>query len=227
MFIVDSQVHIWKEETPDRPWIKGARERMVLNGHRLEPFSYQECIKLMDEAGVNRALILPPSWEGDRIDYALEACEACPDRFGVMARIPLKKPNEAKAMLRDWKQIPDIKGIRLTFHRPQDRNWMIDGTADWYWPFAEETRHQDHGACPDLESRAGRHRPEAPEAAHHHRSHGDHGPMRRRCHRLLGAGDSRSARAPEYLRQGFGAARIFNTALPVRQYHQVCARDGR
>ena len=28
MFIVDSQVHIWKEETPDRPWIKGAREPM-------------------------------------------------------------------------------------------------------------------------------------------------------------------------------------------------------
>jgi predicted TIM-barrel fold metal-dependent hydrolase len=92
----------------------------------------------MDEAGVDRALILPPSWEGDRVDYALEACAACPDRFGVMARIPLKKPNEAKAMLLDWKQIPDIRGIRLTFHRPQDRNWMIDGTADWYWPFAEE-----------------------------------------------------------------------------------------
>src|SRR3569833_1921238 len=62
MFIVDSQVHIWKEETPDRPWIKGARDRMALNGHRLEPFSYQECLELMDQAGVNRALILPPSW---------------------------------------------------------------------------------------------------------------------------------------------------------------------
>lgn len=138
MFIVDSQVHIWKEETPERPWIKGARERMALNGHRLEPFTYQECIGLMDAAGVDRALILPPSWEGDRVDYALEACEAYPDRFGIMARVPQNKPNEAKAMLRDWQHIPYIKGTRLTFHRPQDRNWMIDGTADWYWPFAEE-----------------------------------------------------------------------------------------
>lgn len=24
MFIVDSQVHIWREETPDRPWVPGA-----------------------------------------------------------------------------------------------------------------------------------------------------------------------------------------------------------
>ncbi|MCS7051133.1 MAG: amidohydrolase [Thermomicrobium sp.] len=138
MFIVDSQVHIWKEETPDRPWVPGARERMRLNGHREEPFSYDECLALMDEAGVDRAVIVPPSWEGDRIDYALEACEKHPDRFGIMARVPLNKPEEAKAMLREFVNIPAVKGVRLTFHRPVDRNWMIDGTADWYWPFAEE-----------------------------------------------------------------------------------------
>jgi predicted TIM-barrel fold metal-dependent hydrolase len=92
VFIVDTQVHIWKEETPDRPWIPGARERMRLNGHREAAFTYQECIDLMDEAGVDRVLIVPPSWEGDRIDYALEACEAHPGRFGITARVPRNKP---------------------------------------------------------------------------------------------------------------------------------------
>jgi predicted TIM-barrel fold metal-dependent hydrolase len=138
MFIVDSQVHIWKEETPDRPWIPGARERMKLNGHRLEPFTYEECISLMDDAGVDRVIIVPPSWEGDRVDYSLEACEKHPGRFGVMARVTLNKPEEGKAQLREYSAIPDIKGVRLTFHRPVDRNWMIDGTADWFWPYAEE-----------------------------------------------------------------------------------------
>jgi predicted TIM-barrel fold metal-dependent hydrolase len=138
MFIADSQVHIWKEETPDRPWIAGARERMRLNGHRSEPFTYEECLENMDAAGVDRVAIVPPSWEGDRIDYGTEAAEKYPDRFCVMARIPQNKPEEAKAMMRDWKSIPGIKGVRLTFHRPQDRNWMIDGTCDWFWPFAEE-----------------------------------------------------------------------------------------
>ncbi len=61
MFIVESQVHIWREETPDRPWVPGAPERLRLNGHREEAFSYAECVALMDEAGVDRALILPPS----------------------------------------------------------------------------------------------------------------------------------------------------------------------
>ena len=59
MFIVDTQVHIWKEETPDRPWIPGARERMRLNGHREAAFTYQECIDLMDEAGVTRISYRP------------------------------------------------------------------------------------------------------------------------------------------------------------------------
>jgi hypothetical protein len=55
---------------------------MRLNGHREEAFTYQECLELMDEAGVNRVLIAPPSWEGDRIDYAPEACEAHPTASG-------------------------------------------------------------------------------------------------------------------------------------------------
>jgi predicted TIM-barrel fold metal-dependent hydrolase len=138
MFIVDSQIHIWKADTPDRPWLPGAHERVRLNGHPDQPFSYEDCLELMDEAGVDRAIIVPPSWEGDRIDYALEACEKYPRRFAVMARIPQNKPAEATAMLKDFSQNPYIKGTRLTFHRPIDRNWMIDGTNDWYWPLAEE-----------------------------------------------------------------------------------------
>lgn len=138
MFIVDSQVHLWLDETPERPWVRGARERLIKNGHRTEAFTYEECLQHMNEAGVARVMIVPGSWEGDRIDYALQACEKHPDRFAVMARIPQNKPEEAKAMLRDWQSIPYVKGTRLTFHRPVDRNWMIDGTMDWYWPFAEE-----------------------------------------------------------------------------------------
>ncbi|MFV0373665.1 amidohydrolase family protein [Microbacterium sp.] len=138
MFIVDSQIHLGKEETPDRPWVPGARERIRLNGHREEAFLAEEANSLMDEAGVDRALILPPSWEGDRIDYALEAAEQYPGRFGIMARIPQNDPEEGERLLHEYKDTPHILGTRLTFHRPQDRNWMIDGTNDWYWPIAEK-----------------------------------------------------------------------------------------
>ena len=56
-------------------------------------------LPLTPNGKVDRRALPAPSWEGDRIDYALEACEAHPDRFGIMARIPQNKPEEAKAML--------------------------------------------------------------------------------------------------------------------------------
>ncbi len=156
MFIVDSQVHLWEEETPDRPWPKGARDRIKLTGHRTEAFTCEEALRKMDEAGVARLLIVPPSWEGDRLDYAVRTAEKHPDRFGVMARVPQNKPEEGKAMMRDWKDIPGIKGARLTFHRKGvDMEWMVDGTADWYWPLAEELGIKTMLAVPTWKAEVG------------------------------------------------------------------------
>ena len=226
VFIVDSQVHIWKEETPDRPWIQGARERMRLNGHREAAFTYQECVALMDEAGVDRALILPPSWEGDRIDYALEACEAHPDRFGVMARVPQNKPAEGAAMMRDFAQNPYIKGTRLTFHRPIDRNWMIDGTNDWYWPLAEELGLVTMVHAPiwkaELGAIADRH-PGLKIIIDHM------GIMARCVDDAIGYWTAETAdlyERPEHLRQGVGHPRLLDPPVPEPEHRQVRPRDG-
>ena len=64
----------------------------------------------LDEAGVNRVMIVPGSWESDRIDYVLQACEAYPELFGAIARIPQNKPDEAKAMLRALGKQDDLLG---------------------------------------------------------------------------------------------------------------------
>ncbi len=37
-----------------------------------------------------------------------------------------------EAMMKDFAQNPHNLRTRLTFRRPIDRNWMIDGTNDWY-----------------------------------------------------------------------------------------------
>ena len=41
-----------------------------------EPFTIEKLVPMMDEAGVDRVVIVPPSWPGDRNDYALEAASA-------------------------------------------------------------------------------------------------------------------------------------------------------
>jgi predicted TIM-barrel fold metal-dependent hydrolase len=128
--IVDAQVHLWKAESEDWKWIPGMRPQMP------EPFTIEKLVPLMTEAGVDKAVIVPPSWPGDRNDYAVEAARLYPTRFAVMGRIPLRNPQSA-ALLPKWREQPGMLGVRLTFLGPAAA-WLTDGTADWFWPEAEK-----------------------------------------------------------------------------------------
>jgi predicted TIM-barrel fold metal-dependent hydrolase len=131
--IVDAQVHVWLPETPDRPWPPGGAARVQL------PYAldYTKLLPLMDEAGVDRAILVPPSWEGERNDHALEAAARYPNRFAVMGRLALNRPADPER-LRRWKAQPGMLGIRQVFMQERERAWVADGTADWFWRAAEE-----------------------------------------------------------------------------------------
>src|SRR4030095_2321063 len=63
--IVDAQVHMWEASTPSRTWLPGATPQIP------EPFPIERRVPMMDEAGVDRVAV-PPTLEGDRLDYAQE-----------------------------------------------------------------------------------------------------------------------------------------------------------
>jgi len=126
--ILDSQVHIWPADRPGR--------RLDAEYRNRPPYTYEALLAAMDEAGVDGTILVPPSFDGDRNDYALEAASKHPDRFAVMGRVSLED-GPARAALSRWKQQPGILGARLTFHRDKDRPWLTDGTAAWFWPEAE------------------------------------------------------------------------------------------
>jgi predicted TIM-barrel fold metal-dependent hydrolase len=102
-----------------------------------EPFTIERAPPLMDGAGVSRAVVVPPSWPGDRNDYGLEAAKRYPKRFAVMGRVPLQDPKSAD-LLPKWRGQPGMLGVRVTFNTPEMIGWLKDGTADWFWPEAEK-----------------------------------------------------------------------------------------
>lgn len=132
MLIIDSQVHIWAPETPEKPY---ATENAA-KPHRSIPLGAEELLGEMDTAGVARCVLVPPTWEADRNDTALEAARRHPGRFAVMGRLSLIDP-ESPARLAGWKQQPHMLGVRMVFNRGQSANWLHDGTADWFWAAAE------------------------------------------------------------------------------------------
>lgn len=128
--IVDAHVHIWKASTPEHPWAPGARPQLP------EPFTIERLVPMMDDAGVDRVVIVPPNVEGYRLDYAQEAVTRYPGRFAIMGRIALNDPTTVR-LFPTWKQQLGVFGIRLNIASDQAA-WLSDGTADWFWPAAEK-----------------------------------------------------------------------------------------
>jgi L-fuconolactonase len=129
MMIVDAQVHIWGADTPQRPWPKRAAAQ------RPVPLGADELIGEMDAAGVDRAILVPPSWEGDRNDLAIAAAIKYPNRFATMGRLdPQASPHD---VLKTWREQPGMLGLRFTFHIPQLVALLTEGHMDWVWREAE------------------------------------------------------------------------------------------
>src|SRR5712692_6320630 len=130
MLIVDAQVHIWAANTPERPW--PARHAP----HQPVPFSKDDLLREMTVAGVQRAVLVPPSWEGERNDLALEAARLHPARFAVMGRLDTEAP-ASRGVLAAWRRQPGMLGLRFTFSRTGMREPLTDGRLKWVWNEAE------------------------------------------------------------------------------------------
>lgn len=131
ILIVDAQVHIWAANTPERPW--PARHEP----HRPVPFGKDDLLREMNAAGVDRTVMVPAGWEGDRNDLALEAARLHPDRFAVMGRLDVEAP-ASRGLMTTWRRQPGMLGLRFTFRRTLFRRILAEGHADWLWAEAEQ-----------------------------------------------------------------------------------------
>lgn len=131
--IVDAQIHVWEADRPDRPWPAGGADRRTAQPQRAEPMSAAEALAAMDAAAVDRAILVPPSWEGDRNDVALAAAAAHPGRFAVMGRVPADITPDVLAR---WRDRPGMLGIRTILST--EGAWVREGADHWLWGVAAE-----------------------------------------------------------------------------------------
>lgn len=131
MLVVDSQVHLWGADTPERPWPKGTHP------HRPFALGSIEMLREMDAAGVNRLVIVPPLWEGRRNDLAIAAAKAHPGRFAAMGRLDPLAPG-SRGLLSAWRKQPGMLGLRLAFHTAAFWPMLTEGHAEWIWGEAEK-----------------------------------------------------------------------------------------
>ena len=131
MLITDAQVHIWRANSPERPWRAGEKS------HREKPLEADELMREMDAAGVHRAVLVPPFLDEDRNDLVLEAARLHPDRFAAMGRLDLEDP-ASRERIASWRAQPGMLGFRYSFHRPAIAHLLAQGRVDWLWTESEK-----------------------------------------------------------------------------------------
>jgi predicted TIM-barrel fold metal-dependent hydrolase len=139
--IIDSQVHIWADSTPERPWPDRHQP------HKPTPITAESLLIAMKDAGVHKAILVPPSWEGERNDICQAAAKKYPEKFAVMGRLdPLSK--KSIDMVNNWHPTNGLLGLRFTFHRPSLQSLLTQGTVNWLWPLAEAFNIPIMMTCP-------------------------------------------------------------------------------
>ena len=105
--IIDSQVHAYERDRPERPWV----------GHLVGPdeVTGDDMVAAMDAVGVDGALLVSP-YTMYRFDpsYALEIYEKHPGRFGLIKPFDPESETVADEMA-EWASTPGVVGARLMF----------------------------------------------------------------------------------------------------------------
>jgi len=126
MLIVDSQIHLWQNGK--------------MSGHhrQIPTYSKDDALAEMATAGVNCAVIHPPSALGEAVNVlAVEAVRAHPGTFCILGHFDLQSPDRER-IVAHWRERPGMLGFRFTFNQPHQQAWWTDGSLDWFWKACEQ-----------------------------------------------------------------------------------------
>jgi L-fuconolactonase len=125
--ITDAQVHIWNANTPADPWEPGAQS------HLPDPMPAERMLKLMDEAGIDRAVISPANVAPNRSPACGQAAAAkYPKRFRVMAWFVPTLPEQYK-LLPQWLAQPGVCSLRVSMNEPEHLKLFAEGALEPVW----------------------------------------------------------------------------------------------
>lgn len=121
MLIIDSQIHIWQNG------------RMSPHHRQVDTYSIDDAVAEMTSAGVDGAVIHPPSSLGEAVNvYAEEAVRRHPEKFCILGHMDLLSPDREN-IVANWRKRTGMVGFRFTFNEPQQKTWWTDGSLDWFW----------------------------------------------------------------------------------------------
>src|SRR5213079_313050 len=120
MRIVDAQIHLWGSGLPSN-----------MAHRQVTSFTTEEAVGMMDEGGIDAAVIHPPGWDPGSDQMATKAVGDYPGRFAILGAFPLDEQERSRAAIATWWDQPGMLGLRWTFLQQPQRGWLEDGSLEW------------------------------------------------------------------------------------------------
>lgn len=117
--IIDAHHHLWDRSRAEYPWLGPhlpALDRDV---------TFEELERQLDDAGVDRTVLVQAADNDEDTDYMLEQAAAHPRIAAVVAWIPLDRPERAATRLQELRRHPAFRGIRHGINNEPDADWIL------------------------------------------------------------------------------------------------------
>ena len=217
MLIVNSQIHLWENA------------RMSPQHRQIPTYQVDDALKEMAEAGVDAAVIHPPSTlgEGDQCSGGRGGKGASATSSASSGNFDLQAPNR-EDIVKNWRQRPGMLGFRFTFNQPHQQAGGRTARSIGSGPPANGRSCRSAcwpaGTWPTLGRIAERHPGLKLHIDHHGRGGG--GRLRhRRCRLRQSRRDAGARQIPQCRGQALGRAELFERALSLSQHPQIHPPD--
>jgi L-fuconolactonase len=118
--VIDAHLHLWNTERLRYEWLQRP-ENAAIN----RTFGFEDFRARAAAAGVDRAVLVQADDSAADTEAMFEVAAAHPEIAGVVAWVPLDRPDDAAADLVRLRARPGFAGIRTLIHDQPDPDWLL------------------------------------------------------------------------------------------------------
>lgn len=124
MMVIDAHQHVWDPAQARYDWL--TTDLAPIN----RAIGFDELRPSLQRAGVQATVLVQSADNDDDSELMLRTAAANPEIAGVVAYVPLDRPNEAARRLHQLRRNPLVVGVRNLIHEIPDPDWLLRPEVD-------------------------------------------------------------------------------------------------
>jgi L-fuconolactonase len=116
---IDAHLHVWDLDAAEYSWLTPALPDLN------RTFGFDEVIPELDACGVDRVVLVQAADNAADTEHMRAVADASERVAGIVAWLPLDRPDELTTRIAELRGDPRVVGIRCLIHDMADREWVL------------------------------------------------------------------------------------------------------